>query len=133
MCSFFPSFVPSFVRLFVYSFVPSFLRRSSSSLWSAFTLTVHINAYIMKVYIEKNNIQVELIRFRKNSAPIDFANFEVGLYFRDRCAHGIRDESSLFGSEAPGAPDVSRHDHFGTECRSMREFGSLIRYSSLRL
>ena len=40
----------------------------------------------------------------KNS---DFTNFEVGLYFRDRCAHCIRDESRLFGSQAPGAPDAS--------------------------
>ena len=24
-------------------------------------------------------------------------------------------------------PDVSGHDHFGTECRSMRQFSSLIR------
>ena len=28
---------------------------------------------------EKNNIQVELIRFRKNSDFIDFTNFEVGI------------------------------------------------------
>ena len=38
---------------------------------------------IMKVtlvYIEKNNVQVELIRFRKkNSDFIDFTNFEVGI------------------------------------------------------
>ena len=74
----------------------------------------------MKVYIEKNNVQVELIRFRKNSDSIDFTNFEVGLYFRDRCAYCIRDESPIFGSEAPGVPDVSGHDHVGTECRSKR-------------
>ena len=30
----------------------------------------------------------------------------MGLYFSDRCAHCIRDESPLFGSQAPGAPDV---------------------------
>ena len=41
---------------------------------------------IMKVYIERNNIQVELIRFRKNSEFIAIANFEVGIYFRDRRA-----------------------------------------------
>ena len=33
----------------------------------------------MKVYIEKNNVQVELIRLRKNSDFIDFTNFEVGI------------------------------------------------------
>ena len=42
---------------------------------------------IMKVYIERNNIQVELIRFRKKRDFIDFGNFEVGIYFRDRRAH----------------------------------------------
>ena len=41
----------------------------------------------------------------------------------------VCDESPLFGSQAPGAPDVSVRDHFGTECRSKRQFGSLIRYS----
>ena len=33
---------------------------------------------ITKVYIARNNIQVELIRFRKNSNFIDIGNFEVG-------------------------------------------------------
>ena len=88
----------------------------------------------MKEYFEKYNVQVELIRFcKKNSDSIDFTNVEMSLYFRDRCAHCICDEWTLFGSEAPGAPDVSGHDHFGKECRSKRQFGSLIRYSSLRL
>ena len=64
----------------------------------------------------------------ENSDFIEFTNFEVGLYFRDRCAHCIRDESPLFGTEAPGTPHVSVHDHFGTECRSKRQFGSLNRY-----
>ena len=44
----------------------------------------------MKVYIEKNNIQVELIRFSKNSDFIDFKNFEVGLYFLEL---GLRGEN----------------------------------------
>ena len=83
----------------------------------------------MKVYMEGGNMQLELIRFRKNSDFIDFINFEVGLYFRDRSAHCIRDESPLFGSEVPGVRDVSGHDHFGTECRSKCQLGSLIRYS----
>ena len=38
---------------------------------------------IMKVYIERNNIQVELIRFHKKSDFIDVGNFEVGIFFRD--------------------------------------------------
>ena len=104
--------------MFVPSFVPSFV--CFSSLWPTFTLTVHINA--LKVYMEGKNIcNWNCNDSVKNSDFIDLTNFEVGLYFRDRCA--------LFGSEAPGAPDVSGHDHFGTECRSKRQFGSLICYS----
>ena len=37
----------------------------------------------MKVNNEMNNIQVELIRFRKNSDFIYFGNFEVGVYLRN--------------------------------------------------
>ena len=37
----------------------------------------------MNVYIERNNIQVKLLRFPKNSDFIDIGNFEVGIYFRD--------------------------------------------------
>ena len=73
----------------------------------------------MKMYIEKNNVQVELIQFHKNSDFIDFTNCEVGIWpilSRAMCW--------LFGSEAPGVPDVSGHDNFGTECRSKRQFGS---------
>ena len=63
-------------------------------------------------------MQLELILDSvKNSDFIDFTNFDVGLYFRDRCADCIRDESPLFGYQAPGAPDVSVHDNFDTECR----------------
>ena len=37
---------------------------SFSSLWAAFTLNVDINAlYIMKVYMQRKNKQLELIRF----------------------------------------------------------------------
>ena len=36
---------------------------SFSSVWAAFMLTVHINA-LMKVYMERKNMQLELIRFR---------------------------------------------------------------------
>ena len=75
----------------------------------------------MKVYMEGKNMKLELILDSvTNSDFIDFTNFEVGLYFRDWCAHCIRDESPLFGSQAPGAPDVSAHDNFDTECRSKR-------------
>ena len=61
----------------------------------------------MIVYMEGKNMQLELIRSVKNSDFIDFTNFEVGPCFRDRCAHCIRDESPLFCSQAPGAPDDS--------------------------
>ena len=60
----------------------------------------------MKVYMEGKNMQLEF-NFVKNSDFIDFTNFEVGLFFRDQCAHCIRDESPLFGSQAPGTPVAS--------------------------
>ena len=56
---------------------------------------------IMKMYIERNNIQVELIRFRKKNIDfIDVGKFEVG-NFRDRRVYeigliDIRDMSPLF-------------------------------------
>ena len=40
---------------------------------------------IMKVYIERNNIQVELIQFRKNSDFIAVGSFEVGNLSRPTC------------------------------------------------
>ena len=58
----------------------------------------------MKVYMEGKNMQLDSV---KNSDFIEFTNFEVGLCFRDRCAHCIRDEPPLFGYQAPGVPDVS--------------------------
>ena len=73
----------------------------------------------MNVCIERNNIQVELIRFRKNSDFIAVGNFEVGIYFATDVLIAIRDESPLFCSGGPGVPDVSAHDHFGT-----RHFGT---------
>ena len=58
---------------------------------------------LMKVYlhIERNNVQVELIRFRKNIEFIDVGNFEVGIYFCDRRVYetgliAISDVSPLF-------------------------------------
>ena len=75
---------------------------------------------IMKVCIERNNIQVELIRFRKKIVTfIAVGNFEVGIYFATDVLIAIRDESPLFCSGGPGVPDVSAHDHFGT-----RHFGT---------
>ena len=77
--------------------VPRFIQFALGSCY-----VVHINAYvnIMKAYIERNNIQVELIRFRKNIDFIDGGNFEVG-NFRDRRVYeigliAIRDVSPLF-------------------------------------
>ena len=54
----------------------------------------------MKVYIERNNVQVDLIRFSKTNIDfIDVGNFEVGIYFRDRRVYEtIRDVSPLFGA-----------------------------------
>ena len=77
---------------------------------------------IMKVYIEKNIVLVELIRFRKNSDFIDFTNFEVGI-------EPILSMFSLLSATSRhysvlSAPHVSGHDHFGTECRSKCQFGS---------
>ena len=86
---------------------------------------MHINALsiIMKLYIERNNIQVELIRFRKKNRDfIDVRNFAVGIYTL------ATDVFTKLGSllsvtsrycSVQGAPDVSGHDHFGT-----RHFGT---------
>ena len=44
--------------------------------------------YIMKVYIEGNSIQTSgIYTIPYNSDFIAVGNFEVGIYFRDRCAH----------------------------------------------
>ena len=42
----------------------------------------------MKVYIERNNMQVQLMPFRKNINFIDVGNFEVG-NFGDRRVYKI--------------------------------------------
>ena len=57
----------------------------------------------MKVYIDRNNIHVELIRFRKNSNFIAVGLFELE-NFRDRCVYeigliAIREVSPPFGEE----------------------------------
>ena len=49
---------------------------SFSWLWPVFTLYKRI-VNIMKVYIERKNIQVRLLPFRKNIDFIDFGNLEV--------------------------------------------------------
>ena len=57
---------------------------------------------IIKVSIERNNMQVALFRLRKKNIDfIDVGNFEVGIYFRDRLVYetgliAIRDVSPLF-------------------------------------
>ena len=76
---------------------------SFSSLWAAVQYAVHIKAlsmYIMKVYIERKNMQVQLIPSSKNINFIDVGNFEVG-NFSDRSVDkigliAIRDVSPLF-------------------------------------
>ena len=78
----------------------------------------------MKVYIERKNVHVELIRFRKNIDFINIENFEVvmfatAVFYWAHCNPG-RVATVL----RLGAPDVSGHGHFGT-----RHFGSYsIRY-----
>ena len=86
---------------------------------------------IMKVHIERNNMQVELIRFR-NIDFIDVGNFEVGMYFCDRrvCETGlmaIRDVSPLFCAGSSQEKSV-QHD---SAC-SISANSNLICYSSLR-
>ena len=71
---------------------------------------------IMKLYIARNNIQAELIRFRKTLATLlPFGNLKCTwkYTFATDVLIAIRDESPLF-YRAPGTPDVSEHSHFGT-------------------
>ena len=60
----------------------------------------------MKVNIETNNMQVELIRFRKQYRLIEVGNVEMGIYFRDRVYEigivAIRDVSPLFCAGGTG-------------------------------
>ena len=65
-------------------------------------------------------MQVELIRFRKKIATIDFGNFEVGIYIRDQRAHCY----PLRVATGSGGAGRFGHDHFGTH-----HFGTFsIRY-----
>ena len=65
----------------------------------------------MKVYIKRNNIQVELIRFRKKIATLLMSETLKWEYtFATDVLIAIRDGSPLVCR----APDVSEHSHFGT-------------------
>ena len=68
---------------------------------------------IMKVYIKSNNIQVELIRFRKMATLLTFETMKWGYIFATDVLIAIRDESPLV-CRSQGAPGVSEHSHFGT-------------------
>ena len=88
--------------VFVRSFVCSFVTLASfSSLSPAFTLTVDINA----LYNESVHGREEHATWI-NTIPLKIATLltlqtlKWARYFRDRCAHCIRDESPLFGSLA---------------------------------
>ena len=84
---------------------------------------------ITKVYIARNNIHVELIRFSKNSDFIDIGNFEVGIRpYSFATAEFTKFASLLSGTSRHCsvlvALDVSGHDHF-----CIRHFGTYsIRY-----
>ena len=69
---------------------------------------------VMKVYIKRNNIQVELIRFRKKIATLlTFETFKWEYSFATNVLIAIRDEAPMV-CRGPCAPDVSEHSHFGT-------------------
>ena len=75
------SLLCAFVRVEFVCFLPSIHSgRFGQLLCCAHKRIVNI----MKVYIDKKNVDVELIRFRDF---IDFAMFEVDLFFRYTCAH----------------------------------------------
>ena len=76
--------------LFVY-LLPSF-----HSLWAAVTLSTYTH-YIMKVYIERNNMPVELIRFRKTYRLIHVYDCEA----RGFPNHSMFTAYSLDGSNWP--------------------------------
>ena len=79
---------------------------------------------ITKVYIARNNIHVELIRFRKNSDFIDIGNFEVGIRPYSFATVVFTKLGSMLSGTSRHcsvlvAPDVSGHDHIAT-----RHFGT---------
>ena len=90
---------------------------------------------IMKVNIERHNIQVELIRFRENSDFIGVGNFEVGIYFRDGHAHCYprRVASNLlmgrrarrtFRDMTTSVHSISGHIQFGIVISGHAQFGT---------
>ena len=117
-------FVPSFVRSFYY---PRF-----SLLWPAFTLTVHINALYNESVHEReehatciNTIPLKIATLL-NLQTLKWAyTFGTDVLIVSTTSHPYLVLRRL----ARVTLDVSGHDHFGTECRSKHQFGSLIRYS----
>ena len=103
------------------------LFASFSSLWAAVT-RMHINALsIMKVYIERNNKHVELIRFRKKIASIltmETLTWEYSFATAVFTKLGSLLSGTSRHCTVLGAPDVSDmttsvhaisgHSHFGT-------------------
>ena len=73
-------------------------------LGSCYTAHEHI-VNIMKVYIQMNNMQVELIRFGKKVTLLTFETFKWEYTFATGVIISIRDASPLV-CRAPGAPDV---------------------------
>ena len=120
-----------FVLSFVPSFVRSFLRLASVRFWPAFTLTVHSNA----LYNESVHGREEHATWI-NSIPLKIAtllnlqSLKWALILSGpMCSlYPLRVATIRFSGTGRFG-----HDHFGTECRSKRQFGSQIRYSWLRL
>ena len=112
----------------VRSFVCSFVTLASfSSLWPAFTL----NLRIISLYNESVHGREENATWI-NSIPLKIATLltlqtlkwvysfatDVLIVSATSRHYSVTWRAGRFG-----------HDHFGTECRSKRQFGSLIRYS----
>ena len=121
--------VRSFLRFFVCLFVcyPSF-----SSLWPAFTLTVYINA----LYNESVHGREEQATWI-NLIPLKLATLLTLQTLNWDYTFGtdvlIVSATSRHHSVLRWRAGRFAHDHFSTECRSKRQFGSLICYSWLHL
>ena len=112
----------SFLRLFVC--YPCF-----SLLWPAFTLTVHINALCNEsVHGREEHATCN------NSIPLKIATLLTLQPLNGPILSGLmcslypRRIATIRFSGAWRAGRF-RHVHFGTDCRSKRQLGSLIRYS----
>ena len=68
---------------------------------------------IMKVYSDRNNIQVDLIRFHKIATLLTFEILKWEYIFATDVLIAIRDEAPLI-CRVPCAPDVSEPSHFET-------------------